>query len=86
MTEQELNLLKQIVKNTPQFEALKKFLLNPLEPVNWLDTLPLDQSDEWYGQQSKMRVEAKRALVRGFEDMERLINEDKPKQIINEAR
>jgi hypothetical protein len=86
MTEQEINLVKQLAANKAQFEAVKQFLLNPLEPQNWLTQLDSTQSDSWYGQQSKMRVEAKLQLVAGFEEMERLLEKKQEKKIINEAR
>jgi hypothetical protein len=86
MTEQEQNLIKQIVANRPQFEAVKTFLLSPLEPHSWLPQLDLDKNDAEYGQTVKVAVKAKNTLLDGFEDMERLLEKEKPKEQINEAR
>lgn len=86
MTEQEQNLIKQIAANKPQFEALKSFLLTPLEPQNWLPQLDLEKNDAEYGQSAKVAVKARNALTEQFEAMERLIEKKEDKEQINPAR
>jgi hypothetical protein len=86
MTEAELNLVKQLAANKSQFEAVKTFLISPLEPHSWLPQLDLDKNDAEYGQTVKVAVKAKNMLLDGFEDMERLLEKEKPKEQINEAR
>lgn len=81
-----LTHIRNLAKNKEQFAAVKDFLLAPLEPQNWLPKLDSSQSDEWYGQQVKMRVEARNMLLEGFEDMERLIEEKESKPSINQLR
>ena len=86
MSEEELLLVKQAAQNKPQFEAVRRFLLLPLEPESWLPQLDLDKNDFEYGQVAKVAVKARNALVARFEEMERMIEEKKPKESINEAR
>jgi hypothetical protein len=86
LSDQESNLLKQIVKNKPQFEALKKFLIAPLLPDNWLRTLNFNMSNEEYGERAKVLMGAKNQFQNRFEEMEALIEEKKAKEPKNEAR
>jgi protein tyrosine/serine phosphatase len=84
ISEQDLNLIKQLAGNKNQFEAVKQFLLEPLEPHN-LD-LSLELSNVEYGERSKVAAKAKKALEEKFVEMERLLEKKSEPNQINQAR
>jgi hypothetical protein len=84
LSEQELNLVKQLAGNRDQFNSVKQFLLEPFEPHN-LD-LPLELSNEEYGERSKVAAKAKKALEEKFAEMECLLEKKSEPNQINQAR
>lgn len=78
--------VKNFVKNQEQKEAVKSFLLEALEPQNWLPDVPLGLNDLEYAQRVKSSVKAKIVLETAFEDMEKLLEPEKPKESTNPMR
>lgn len=78
--------LKNFAKNTEQKEAVKEFIFSLLEPQNWLYTLDTKLSDSEYGQRVKAVVKAKALLEEAFNQIDGLLEPEKPKQSTNEAR
>lgn len=78
--------VRNLAKNTEQFEAVKAFLLEPLDAQNWLPDVSLSLNDSEYAQRVKSSVKARILLQARFEDMEGLLDEPKPKSSINPSR
>ncbi len=78
--------VRNLAKNKEQFEAVKAFLLEPLEPQNWLPDVSLSLNDTEYAQRVKSSVKARILLLARFEDMDRLLEEPIKKININQSR
>jgi hypothetical protein len=85
MIERETHL-KNFVRNLEQKEAVKSFILEALQPQNWLSDVPLSLNDAEYAQRVKSSVKAKIMLESAFEDMEKLLEKPSTKPTINESR
>jgi hypothetical protein len=86
MTPQELNLVKQFAANSELKNAVKQYILEDLEPSEWLHTLNTNLDDAEYGQIVKVRVRAKKELTEAFERMKFLLEKKEPPKVTNEAR
>lgn len=78
--------VKDFANNKEQKEAVKQFIYQMLEPENWLYTLDTAQPDPEYAQRVKAVVKAKKLIETAFEEMDRLIDTKKPKNVTNEAK
>ncbi len=78
--------VRNFAKNRDQKEAVKAFILESLQPQNWLSDVPLSLNDEEYGQRVKSSVKARISLEAAFEEMDKLLDEPKPKDTTNQAR
>lgn len=78
--------VRNFAKNREQREAVKAFILESLQPQNWLPDVPLSLSDAEYGQRVKSSVKARMSLEAAFEEMDKLLEEPKPKDTSNQFR
>lgn len=78
--------IKDFANNKEQKEAVKQFIYQMLEPENWLYTLDTAQDDAGYGQRVKAVVKAKKLIEAAFEEMDRLIEPNQPRNITNESK
>jgi len=78
--------VKNFAGNKEQREAVKQFILEELEPQNWLPRLDLTLPDSEYASRVKVLVGARNELLAAFERMDKLTQPDKPPKTINPAR
>ncbi len=78
--------VRNFAKNTEQKEAVKAFILESLQPQNWLSDVPLSLNDSEYGQRVKSSVKARISLEVAFEEMDKLLDEPKPRDTSNPMR
>ncbi len=85
MIERETHL-KNFARNLDQKEAVKSFILESLQPQNWLTDVPLSLNDAEYAQRIKSSVKARIVLESAFEDIDKLLDQQDDKPTINQSR